>query len=289
MPILSAVGRFEAQLDSQLAPSARATIDLAGAEAARLRHGWVGSEHLALALLKPGSRGNALLRALGADPERLRARIEALCPAGRERSQNLPYTSRAWVALKLARNAAVQENATPIEAEFILLGLLLEEKSEFARLVLNDERISPAMVLDAIRNPAASTFRLVLSDESEHPIATQIISQIAEAVAIGRLKPGDRLATVRSLADDLGIAPGTVARAYRTLEEMGAVRTDGVRGTLIAERTHDAVSTSERLSMLTSELRGIAVRGFHVGSNAEELHEALNRAISGIRFEEITT
>lgn len=286
MPTTSAVDRFEAQLDSQLAPSARATIDLAGAEAARLRHGWVGSEHLALALLKSGTRTNAMLRALGASPERLRERIEAMCPAGRERSQNLPYTSRAWVVLKLARNAATQENGKPIEAEFILLGLLLEEKSAVAQLLRNEQRITPELVLDAIRNPNASTFRLVLSDESEHPIATQIINQIAEAVATGRLNPGDRLATVRSLADELGIAPGTVARAYRTLEEMGTIRTDGVRGTMIADRTHDVMSTSERLSMLTSELRTIAVRGFHAGSNADELHEALNRAISGIRFPE---
>jgi GntR family transcriptional regulator len=42
-------------------------------------------------------------------------------------------------------------------------------------------------------------------------------------VAVGTLAPGSRLPTVRSLAADLGIAAGTVARAYKKLEAGGLV------------------------------------------------------------------
>ncbi len=55
------------------------------------------------------------------------------------------------------------------------------------------------------------------------PPYEQIRAQVAGHVAAGALRAGDRLPTVRALAADLGIAPGTVARAYRTLEAEGVV------------------------------------------------------------------
>lgn len=55
------------------------------------------------------------------------------------------------------------------------------------------------------------------------PPYEQIRAQVAGHVAAGALLAGDRLPTVRALAADLGIAPGTVARAYRTLEAEGVV------------------------------------------------------------------
>lgn len=45
---------------------------------------------------------------------------------------------------------------------------------------------------------------------------------------------GTRLPTVRSLARTLGLAPGTVARAYRELEAAGVVETRGRAGTVVA-------------------------------------------------------
>ncbi|MEZ5098163.1 MAG: GntR family transcriptional regulator [Nocardioides sp.] len=64
----------------------------------------------------------------------------------------------------------------------------------------------------------------------------QVKQQIAAGVADGRLRPGDRLPTVRQLAEDLGLAPNTVARAYRELEAAGVVDTRGRAGTFVAGR-----------------------------------------------------
>lgn len=68
---------------------------------------------------------------------------------------------------------------------------------------------------------------------AEPPFA-QLCSQITEQVVAGRLRPGDRLPTVRRLAGDLGIAPNTVARAYRELEADGILRGQGRAGTFVA-------------------------------------------------------
>ncbi|MFT4283800.1 MAG: GntR family transcriptional regulator [Protaetiibacter sp.] len=50
----------------------------------------------------------------------------------------------------------------------------------------------------------------------------------------GTRAAGSRLPTVRALAEELGLAPGTVARAYKELEAAGAIETRGRNGTLVA-------------------------------------------------------
>jgi GntR family transcriptional regulator len=69
---------------------------------------------------------------------------------------------------------------------------------------------------------------------SATPPYEQIRSQICSLVAIGDLAPGSRLPTVRSLAADLGIAAGTVARAYKELEAAGVVESRRRGGTIVA-------------------------------------------------------
>ncbi|MGA5816418.1 GntR family transcriptional regulator [Kitasatospora sp. NPDC094028] len=66
------------------------------------------------------------------------------------------------------------------------------------------------------------------------PPYEQIRAQIAERARTGELPTGLRLPTVRALAEELGLAAGTVARAYKELEADGVVETHGRRGTLIA-------------------------------------------------------
>jgi GntR family transcriptional regulator len=65
------------------------------------------------------------------------------------------------------------------------------------------------------------------------PPYEQIRSQISSLVAVGTLAPGSRLPTVRSLAADLGIAAGTVARAYKELEVAGLVEARRRGGTVV--------------------------------------------------------
>ena len=72
-----------------------------------------------------------------------------------------------------------------------------------------------------------------LDTSSGTPPYEQIRSQVAEQVQSGELEPGDRLPTVRRLAEDLGIAPNTVARAYRELERVGVIETRGRAGSFI--------------------------------------------------------
>ncbi|MFC5491621.1 GntR family transcriptional regulator [Nocardioides caricicola] len=68
----------------------------------------------------------------------------------------------------------------------------------------------------------------------------QLRSQIARRAASGDLVAGTRLPTVRALAETLGVAVNTVAKAYRALETDGVITTEGRRGTFIASATPGA-------------------------------------------------
>ncbi len=94
------------------------------------------------------------------------------------------------------------------------------------------------------------------------PPADQIREQIGGLIAAGRLGAGERLPSVRQLARDLGVAPGTVAKAYRALESDGYVdaRAGGStrvspkasttpRRVIEAARHLSEVSTSEKTSL----------------------------------------
>ncbi|WP_149825989.1 GntR family transcriptional regulator [Streptomyces tailanensis] len=84
-------------------------------------------------------------------------------------------------------------------------------------------------------DPADPTDPAVRVDTtSQVPPYEQIRAQLAALIVSGRLVEGDRLPTVRQLAADLVLAPGTVARAYRELEAAELIRTRRGAGTRVA-------------------------------------------------------
>lgn len=101
---------------------------------------------------------------------------------------------------------------------------------------------------------------LQVDPHSAVPPFEQVRSQVVSQVATGQLRPGDRLPPVRRLAGDLGLASGTVARAYRELEAAGVVVTRGRNGTVVAARGDltERRAQEATLSYLTS-LRGLGL------------------------------
>ncbi|NLU82650.1 GntR family transcriptional regulator [Rhodococcus sp. HNM0569] len=63
----------------------------------------------------------------------------------------------------------------------------------------------------------------------------QLKLHILGEVRSGRLIAGTKIPTVRALAAEIGLAPNTVAKAYRELGESGVIETRGKRGTFIAD------------------------------------------------------
>jgi len=97
------------------------------------------------------------------------------------------------------------------------------------------------------------------------PIYRQIIQQIEYAILSGRLRPGDRLPTIRSLAVDLKANPNTIAKAYGELEIRGVLATQVGSGTYISDKKpvieDDSLNRKLRevLSRFVQEMRDLGV------------------------------
>lgn len=77
------------------------------------------------------------------------------------------------------------------------------------------------------------TPRLSMADDGNP--ALDIYRQLRGLIVSGQLGAGERLPTVRQTASDLGVAPGTAARAYKMLEGEGLVVSRTAAGTRVAE------------------------------------------------------
>ena len=120
----------------------------------------------------------------------------------------------------------------------------------------------------------AGEFAFRLSAHSGVPVYRQLIDQVMGAVALGALRTGDQLPTVRQVAVDLAINPNTVMRAYREMEIRGMLDTQQGAGTFIAEQKTTG-SSAERERQLMQLLDEIVSRGGALGFTLDELIKAL--------------
>lgn len=111
------------------------------------------------------------------------------------------------------------------------------------------------------------------------PIYLQVVERIKERLAAGKLKPGDQLPTVRSLALELRVNFNTVARAYRIMDEAGIISTQQGRGTYILEIPSVEVAESIRLKALDELSQRYIADAKRLGISPEELTAAWNRQV----------
>lgn len=110
-------------------------------------------------------------------------------------------------------------------------------------------------------------------DDSGVPPYEQVRAQISAQARSGELPVGYRLPTVRGLAESLGLAANTVAKAYRALETDGVIETRGRNGTFVAA----AGSAAER--ELASAARAYAERARRLGVPQEGALDAVRDAL----------
>jgi GntR family transcriptional regulator len=112
------------------------------------------------------------------------------------------------------------------------------------------------------------------------PIYLQVVERIRERLAAGKLKPGDQLPTVRSLALELRVNFNTIARAYRILDESGIISTQQGRGTYIIEMPPPEVSEQIRQKALFDLTRRFITDAGRLGISPDQLMEFLKDQVS---------
>lgn len=104
-----------------------------------------------------------------------------------------------------------------------------------------------------------------LDYKSSKPIYEQIVEQVKLNVMKQYLKSGDAIPSVRKLALELSITPGTVAKAYQELERQQIIETIRGKGTFIAgaiEIKPDEKKVLEIKKHLQTELMELKMMGY---------------------------
>jgi ATP-dependent Clp protease ATP-binding subunit ClpA len=187
---------------------ARASVVLAQEQARRLRHGYIGTEHLLLGLLaEPDDVAARVLGEMGVRITAVRADVAEIIGYGEtEPSGHIPFTPRAKKVLELSLREALQLGHRDIGTEHILLGIVREGEGVAAQVLVKYQGVTleavRERVLDHLGGTGAERRRSVATGRTP---AAQGVLQTAEQLA------GDAPVGSHHLLEALLTAEGSMA------------------------------------------------------------------------------
>lgn len=116
---------------------------------------------------------------------------------------------------------------------------------------------------------------LVVDPSRALPVYEQVREQVRRMVASGTLLPGARLPTIRQLATDLGLAKGTIAKAYELLEADAVIHMNGRNGSFVLAIT--PASHPELAVGLAEAAEVLVVTAKQLGADEQAVLEAVRK------------
>ncbi|MCA9286411.1 MAG: GntR family transcriptional regulator [Phycisphaerales bacterium] len=117
----------------------------------------------------------------------------------------------------------------------------------------------------------------ILDPESAVPIFRQIVDGLRASVARGAVAPGELLPSVRTLAEELGVNPNTVHRAFAELEREGLVAGERGRGMVVRGGTRQSARSSGEEAVL-ARLADAVRHARSLGLSDDRFQSLLRRA-----------
>ena len=113
--------------------------------------------------------------------------------------------------------------------------------------------------------------------DSSRPIYLQIIERVQMDIITGRYQPGDKLPSVRDLAQEAAVNPNTMQKALSELERSGLIYSQRTGGRFITE-------DKELIHQMKKELAAAEVSAFvahmkQLGITPEEIRQLLAETI----------
>ena len=119
---------------------------------------------------------------------------------------------------------------------------------------------------------------ILLNDASDVPVYQQIRNQIVIGISDGLLLPGERLPTVRALAEEIGINSMTVNKAYQLLKQEGYIITDRRNGAIVQCASGKKKAVERKVG---KELELLAAEAKIAGISQEEFLQMCRKAYGG--------
>ena len=117
--------------------------------------------------------------------------------------------------------------------------------------------------------------RIKLDHHSGEAIYRQIVEQVKYQIACGRLIDGEKLPSIRSLANELKINPRTVVKAYEELKASGQCVMRQGQGVFVSCSSDS--SKKERDKVITELSQRLLAESYRVGATKEEVLEIINK------------
>lgn len=114
-----------------------------------------------------------------------------------------------------------------------------------------------------------------LDYQSRIPIYEQIVNNIEKYVAVGILREKSQIPSIRELANNLGINPNTVKKAYDILENRGVIMTISTKGTFISNNTKMVLENKidKEINMIKDKIRELE----NMGISKKEIMERIEK------------
>jgi GntR family transcriptional regulator len=119
--------------------------------------------------------------------------------------------------------------------------------------------------------------QVLVNPSDELSIYRQIMRQITEAIAVGRLKAGEKLPSHRDLSEQIVVAPLTVKKAYDEMEALGYIETRRGRGTFVCA-TLPRIDRGGQMYRLHQDARKLLAQAYLAGLGLQEVMELLRGA-----------
>ena len=173
-----------ADMMERFTQKARRVLSLAHEEAERMRHNYIGSEHLLLGLIQEeGSVGSRVLHELGLETARVKEMVERLSGFGQHTSGRIELAPGTEKVLQLAIEEARQMDHHYIGTEHLLLGLVSQPEgvgvAVLRRLGITPEQVRRQTQRMLQEGPARRTASKGVSKEKEKKSKTPLVDQLA--------------------------------------------------------------------------------------------------------------
>lgn len=115
------------------------------------------------------------------------------------------------------------------------------------------------------------------------PLYMQIKEKFKELIVTGAIKEGERIPSVREMANMLAINPNTIQHAYKELEDEGFIISQRAKGSFIAPISK--VQNSSNNSALYKSLMDTVAELIYRGENLDDIMATVNKIYENIRKE----
>ncbi len=204
-----------------MSDQARRVMTLAGKEARRLRHDYVGTEHILFGLVEEGAGlGADVLETFGVTSTKMRAEVERLIARGPAAPgpRELPLTPRARQALAFAADEARLVSEPLVGAEHLLLGLVREHEGVAGQVLRN-----LGLKLEAVREAVLKirVLQMTIVERAVRPVRAttprkrkmreELLAHLSAIYDEEQAERNDPAAAVRAAAERFG-DPTALAR-----------------------------------------------------------------------------